>query len=256
MMIGLIAVFVLYVVVAAVSGRIMTERLKGVTITGDIRLSFYVHGICESWIATLCLGVMSFFAGVRVLELGLRFPAANPFGLNMAFEIATGIVAVAVFAFMCYQYIGYRVSPDARHKAWEQLAGSANANAKPKDLTVDLLLPRDARQRHRFFFVALTAGVCEEFIFRGVAFALCHYLIPDMNIYLLPLIPGAIFGMAHIYQGMTGVLKTGVVGILLGYFYIATGSLIPVMILHFILDLSSCYIAPDQDEPDAAPKAD
>jgi hypothetical protein len=150
----------------------------------------------------------------------------------------------------------YRVSPVARRKAWEQMTGSADANAKLKDSTLDLLLPRDAKQRRRFFFVALTAGVCEEFIFRGVAFALCHYLFPDMNLYLLPLIPGAIFGMAHMYQGAKGVLKTGAVGILLGYLYLATGSLIPAMILHFILDLSSCYIAPDQDAPDATPEAD
>jgi membrane protease YdiL (CAAX protease family) len=68
-----------------------------------------------------------------------------------------------------------------------------------------------------------------------------------MSLYLLPLIPGAVFGIAHIDQGATGILKTGAIGILLGYIYVATGSLIPVMALHFIIDLSSCHIAPDRD---------
>ncbi|MDR1043215.1 MAG: CPBP family intramembrane metalloprotease [Clostridiales Family XIII bacterium] len=256
MIIGLIVAFVAYVVIAAVSARILATKFSNVTITGDIRLLVYNHGIIESCVAVVCLGALSLFAGISVTELGLRFPSANPFNVNGAFVIAAWIVTAAMFAFMCYQFMGYRMSPDARHKAWEQMTDGGGVNARPKDFYIDLLLPRDAKQRGRFFFVALTAGVCEEFIFRGVAFALCQYLLPDINIYMLPLIPGTVFGIAHMYQGAKGVLKTGATGIILGYLYIATGSLLPVMILHFIIDLSSTYIAPDQDTPDAAPKAD
>jgi membrane protease YdiL (CAAX protease family) len=258
MMVVLIVAFVVYVALATVSGRIMTARLRGVEITGGMRMSFYNYGILESWIAMVCIVALSLFAGVRVVEL-LRFTAANSFLLNEAFVVVSWIVAAAVFAFMFSQYLSYRMNPAVRRQAWKQVAGSADANAIPKDLYVNILIPRDAGQRRRFYFVALTAGVCEEFIFRGVAFAMCHSLFPDMSIYFLPLIPGAVFGIAHIYQGMTGVFKTGALGILLGYLYVATGSLLVVMAIHAMIDVSSCYLAPDREEPEAdegTPEAD
>jgi hypothetical protein len=250
MMIVLIVAFVLYVVIASVSGWRIASKSKDVTVTGDMRLSSYNRGILESWIAAVCLGALSLFAGVRVMEL-LRFTAANSFQPNKVFVIALWVVSAVIFAFMCYQYILYRVSPAARLKAWEQITGSADPGANPKDHAMNLLFPRDARQRRRFFFVSLTAGICEEFIFRGVAFAICHYLFPDLSVYLVPLIPGAVFGIAHIYQGVTGVVKTGVVGILLGYIYAATGSLLTVIIVHFIMDVQSSYTAPDREAPEA-----
>jgi hypothetical protein len=249
MMIVLIVVFVFYVVFGSVSGRRIASKSKDVTVTDAMRLSFYNRGILESWISAVCLGALSLFAGVRIAEL-LRFTAANSFQPHKVFMIALWVVAALIFAVMCYQYILYRVSPAARLKAWEQVTGSADASANPKDHAMNLLFPRDARQRRRFFFVSLTAGVCEEFVFRGVAFAICHYLLPDISIYLVPLIPGVIFGIAHIYQGITGVVKTGVTGIILGYIYAATGSLITVIIVHFVIDLQSSYMAPDKDAPE------
>ena len=34
---------------------------------------------------------------------------------------------------------------------------------------IDFMLPKTVKQRITFFFIALTAGVCEEIIFRGAA---------------------------------------------------------------------------------------
>src|SRR5438034_401345 len=44
-------------------------------------------------------------------------------------------------------------------------------------------------------------------------------------------------GLAHLYQGPTGVALTGLAGAYLAWIALATGSLVPVMVLHALLDL-------------------
>jgi membrane protease YdiL (CAAX protease family) len=46
-----------------------------------------------------------------------------------------------------------------------------------------------------------------------------------------------VFGWAHLYQGLTGVLATGALGGLLAILYAATGSLLLPVLLHALLDL-------------------
>jgi len=45
--------------------------------------------------------------------------------------------------------------------------------------------------------------------------------------------------MAHTYQGPAGVLKTGIAGLLFSLVYVCTGSLLPGILLHFIMDYSA-----------------
>ena len=45
-----------------------------------------------------------------------------------------------------------------------------------------------------------------------------------------------LFGLAHTYQGITGVVKTTIVGVLFSILYIGLGSILPIILLHFLLD--------------------
>jgi len=47
------------------------------------------------------------------------------------------------------------------------------------------------------------------------------------------------FGLGHAYQGPTGIVKTGVVGLVLGCIVLASGWLIPAMIIHAMIDSAS-----------------
>ena len=45
------------------------------------------------------------------------------------------------------------------------------------------------------------------------------------------------FGLAHLYQGVRGVLLTGVLGAYLAWLTISSGSLLPAMAIHALIDL-------------------
>jgi len=55
---------------------------------------------------------------------------------------------------------------------------------------------------------------------------------------LILIISSVIFGCSHVYQGMSGIAKSAVIGSIFGLLFLATGSLIPPMILHFLIDIS------------------
>jgi membrane protease YdiL (CAAX protease family) len=50
-------------------------------------------------------------------------------------------------------------------------------------------------------------------------------------------VAGAVFGLAHAYQGVTGVVTTGVLGGVLAALYLGTGSLLLPVVLHALIDL-------------------
>ena len=96
------------------------------------------------------------------------------------------------------------------------------------------LLPRSAQERRVFALLSLAAGSGEEIAYRG-------YSIPV----LAPLlgVPGAavlttlIFGVLHSYQGWVGIVRTSVLGGMLAWGFLASGSLWPSIIAHTAIDL-------------------
>jgi membrane protease YdiL (CAAX protease family) len=50
-------------------------------------------------------------------------------------------------------------------------------------------------------------------------------------------VAGVAFGLAHAYQGVGGVLSTGVLGAVLAALYLGTGSLLLPVVLHAVIDL-------------------
>jgi membrane protease YdiL (CAAX protease family) len=94
--------------------------------------------------------------------------------------------------------------------------------------------------------VALSAGVCEELIFRGFLLFLFRSIFPGIPIYLVVLIPTVVFGIGHLYQGLQGVIKTSIIGALFMCLYLATDSLILVMLLHFFMDFSATFLLSEE----------
>jgi membrane protease YdiL (CAAX protease family) len=103
-----------------------------------------------------------------------------------------------------------------------------------------LILPHTHDERRRFLWLSLTAGVCEELLYRGFLMAYFgHWLGPLPSL----LISAAVFGLGHLYQGPRGVLLTGLVGGFLGALYLLCGSIVPSMLLHAAGDMYSGWIA-------------
>lgn len=100
---------------------------------------------------------------------------------------------------------------------------------------LDALLPRTAREFHLFNHVSFAAGVCEELIFRGFLLALLTSL---SGLYVGVLLSAMLFGLCHAYQGVNGIIKTGLFGLVFTLIVVATGSLLPAIIIHVAVDIA------------------
>jgi membrane protease YdiL (CAAX protease family) len=92
-------------------------------------------------------------------------------------------------------------------------------------------------ERSVFALLAVTAGVCEELLFRGFGIAYLRWLWPGSPRVAVIAITAVAFGLVHLYQGPRGVVLTGLVGAYLAWLVLSTGSLLPAMVIHALLDL-------------------
>lgn len=99
------------------------------------------------------------------------------------------------------------------------------------------LLPRTGPERVVFGFLSLAAGFGEEIAFRG--FAIPGLLLLTGSAGWSALISSLAFGLLHGYQGWLGVVRTGVMGLVLAAAFMLSGSLWPGILAHVALDLIS-----------------
>jgi membrane protease YdiL (CAAX protease family) len=110
------------------------------------------------------------------------------------------------------------------------------------------LLPRTIRERRAFAAVAVTAGVCEETLYRGVLLALAGALRPEPSPARLIVLSAVAFGLAHNYQGGAGVVVTAVLGACLTVLYLGSGSLLLPVLYHVLVDLRVLVLAADRPQ--------
>ncbi|HET9180394.1 MAG TPA: type II CAAX endopeptidase family protein [Terriglobia bacterium] len=100
---------------------------------------------------------------------------------------------------------------------------------------VQLLLPQTGREKlWAVLGLAPTAGLCEEFLYRG-------FLLVEVTAWFHSAVWGVVissaaFGLAHFYQGLNGMVRAGLLGALLAWPMVETGSLYPSMTAHFLID--------------------
>jgi membrane protease YdiL (CAAX protease family) len=100
---------------------------------------------------------------------------------------------------------------------------------------VYLLIPETPREKlWAALILAPTAAFCEEFLFRG-------YLLTQLHAWLHSLlwawvVSSVAFGLAHFYQGWSGMVRAGLLGALLAYSVVRWGTLYPAMLAHWIID--------------------
>ena len=67
-------------------------------------------------------------------------------------------------------------------------------------------------------------------------------IFPNISIFLIAVITSIFFGLLHFYQGLSGVTGTGLMGLLFAGLYIASDSVIPGIILHFLWDFTGAFV--------------
>ncbi len=101
-------------------------------------------------------------------------------------------------------------------------------------------LPRTEQEARLFILVSISAGICEELLFRG--FLIWYFKVFSVTA-LAVVLSSVLFGMAHSYQGWKGGVQTGAIGLVLAFSYVLTGSLWIPILLHIMGDIHSGVLA-------------
>lgn len=181
------------------------------------RVKGYRETIQHQWVLAAVILVAWLAQGRSLPALGLGWGSG---------WLAWALVAVAlgVVVMMALQTRGIAASRDTRAMVRAKLAG------------VREVLPHDAHEQTWFRAVSVTAGVCEELMFRGyVTWVIAAVAGP----WVAAALTAALFGVAHLYQGLPGILQSSLVGVIMSAVVAAAGSLWPAMLIHAALDWGS-----------------
>ena len=107
------------------------------------------------------------------------------------------------------------------------------------------LLPSTREERGRWWVICITAGICEEVVYRGFLLHYLHTLPFHLSLTWALVVSSLIFGIGHLYQGIGGGIQTTLLGFVLGAMFLATGNLLLPMVLHAVLDLRVLAMLPE-----------
>jgi membrane protease YdiL (CAAX protease family) len=184
------------------------------------RLWLYRRAILIQWTLTLAVAAHWFSRDRPIALLGL-WP-----------HVTWGLLGV-VLGFGIVSYVIVR----QRSEALED--DDALARVRERLQRLEILIPRSPLELSWFFALSVTAGICEELLYRGY---LIWYLGHWMGLIPSIVVAAVLFGIGHAYQGPRGVLVTAAVGLFLGLVYAISGSLYAGMVLHALMDVHSGHL--------------
>ena len=217
-----------------VSHRVFKARLaRG---DADVRWRSYNETLMVLWGSTVAVLGVWLATGRPFAELGLA-PAT---GWAAHGALALAVVGSVAFA---WQAVVVPRSEAARASIRRQLDASPG---------LEDILPRTPAEYDRFKWLAVTAGITEEILFRG-------FLIWMLSLWVDPWTAGGLaliaFVVAHVYQESAAALvKVTIAGAVMTVLYLVSGSLLAPIILHAAIDLANNTMAwrIRQGEADAA----
>jgi uncharacterized protein len=194
---------------------------KQLNIDPTARLLFYRTQVLWewSWVVVLVLIVVPIPEPLK--WLGLVLP--NQFGWIILLALLIGVV-LSIFLL--------RRNPNAMAAMRRSLESSS------------ILLPATHTERRWFAVTAITAGICEELLYRGF---LMSYLPSNFPMFagqfiLISILSGIIYGLSRAYLGMKGILQTALTGFSFAIVYFLSGSLLPAMVVHILVELRTLVL--------------
>lgn len=215
-----VLILLLLAVVIPWRGNARVKRiLSAPDTTGSDRLALYRSTILFQWLLLLIVVWRCAARAVSPGELG--FSSGDPWKIAW--------VSVALTSLLCLNQLAGlrklgRMAPEKR--------GSVFAIS-------ERIMPRTPRETWVFAALACTAGISEEFLYRGFVFMafvrmIVNYGPPNA---VAAVLSSGWFSLAHWYQGGRGMFTTFVVGIIFVTVRIWTGSLLPAIAAHIGIDL-------------------
>jgi membrane protease YdiL (CAAX protease family) len=120
---------------------------------------------------------------------------------------------------------------------WKLRSAEARRETRRRWMRDAAFMPSRPIEFAHSLVLAASAGVCEEIAFRGHLVAYLTSLLGQDLVLLAVLLPAVGFGLSHIYQGWASALKIIVMAGAFGWFYVRTGSLLPLIATHFAIDV-------------------
>ena len=179
------------------------------------RMKMYLATIFFQWLLTAAVAWRALARGLAPRELG--------------------IVPLLGFNLLVVTFVGAILIAAAHWANVRRMARSDHPNLVRLRALGARLFPRSRPEFALFLILSLTAGFCEEFLFRG--FVIAALVRAGLAAWLVVLLSSAMFGLAHLYQGKGGSLGTGILGAVFAAARMASGSLLPAVVWHCVLDM-------------------
>lgn len=173
------------------------------------RSEAYTSSIVSLWLLAFATLLVARASGYSLADLGLPVPQVVRTSAWAGALTAAGVAVLFAFRF---------------------------AGVREPQLIRDLM-PVSARERWLFTGVSITAGVCEEIVFRGFLIHVLYGATGSLALALL-LSSGA-FGVAHAYQQPVGALRAALLGLILALPLAIEGTIVPSIIAHAAIDILS-----------------
>jgi membrane protease YdiL (CAAX protease family) len=197
-------------------GRVRMKKLLAMPQVSSMeRLVLYASTIGFQWFAVAVVAWRAWAHGFTAAQLGLVVRDSNRI-LAASF---VGAVTIAALQWLNLRRVG-KIPVESR--------GSLQAIA-------ERILPKSTVELLPYLALAITAGLCEEFLYRG--FAMAALARVGLQGWAVVLISSVLFGLAHSYQGRGGVVMTLIIGTILGSSRIAYDCLVPAIFWHSAVDV-------------------
>ncbi len=123
-------------------------------------------------------------------------------------------------------------------------SGKIRAKAGKAAKKLAFLLPSSTQERRWWWLVCITAGICEEVVYRGFLLHYFHTLPFHLSLVWAMVVSSVIFGIGHLYQGVAGGVQTAIVGFAFAVMFVMTGSLVVPIVVHAVMDLRVLAMLP------------
>ncbi len=191
---------------------IVASRLKK---SAESNKRFYAWVLGSEWLLTIAVAGLLLRHGMTLSDVGEGWGRRS---ITIGF-VGAGLILVATLAAFNSKRI-VQLPPERLSKVLRR--------AGP-------LVPKPGVERAIWVLVAVTAGFCEEVLYRGWLWRLFGDLTG--HLWVAVVLSAVAFGFAHAYQGRAGIISTGLVGLLFSVPVLLTNSLVAVQVIHAGIDL-------------------
>ncbi|HEY7191925.1 MAG TPA: type II CAAX endopeptidase family protein [Vicinamibacterales bacterium] len=198
----------------------------------SVELAIAVLFIAAGLQGYVAFGATLWLLAIAAVLVWWRGPGWRRVGFDRPRSIAQA-VAIGVAVGLGYQFLSLMlVEPTIAH---------ITGNALP-DVSIFRAVIGDERQLAMSLLLSwTTAAFAEETVYRGwITARLAELGLFSTRAWIAAIVVSSVvFGLLHMYQGLSGMIATGLTGLVLGWLYLATGrNLWAPIIAHGVMDTS------------------